>query len=33
MKDKSIIYKKHVQQLIKKNIYYFNILRKNILKF
>ena len=26
MKDKSIIYKKHVQQLIKKNIYYFNIL-------
>jgi hypothetical protein len=31
MKDKSIIYKEHLKQLIKKNIYYFNILRKRII--
>ena len=28
MKDKLTIYKEHLKQLVKKNIYYFNIFKK-----
>ena len=31
MKDKSTMYKEHIKQLVKKNIYYFNILKKKII--
>ena len=31
MKDKSTMYKEHLKQLVKKNIYYFNILKKKII--
>jgi hypothetical protein len=31
MKDKLTIYKEHLKQLVKKNIYYFNILKKKII--
>jgi len=31
MKDKSIIYKESLKQMIKKTIYYFNILRRKII--
>jgi len=31
MKDKSTMYKEHLKQVVKKNIYYFNILKKKII--
>ena len=31
MKDKLTIYKEHLKQLVKKNIYYFNIFKKKII--